>query len=884
MPLALVKRDVIHPPAFDAAQRLETRAVQQHAAVANLGKAALSGAGMDVLFDITSSFVTDLLAVDLCSILEVRGDAFRATAGSRWVKALGILDARSASQAAHVVATGAPVVTDDLPSETRFHPSPALLREGILSSVTVPIHIGESEIWGTLGAHTRTSLEFTTSDVDFLRAMAGVLGHAVLRRRADDELQTRAKRQSAMSELMRLAFRSVDDETLTRTRATIIDCLGVADVAFLNGGDDPVATACIPVAGYGVLALYGAPDRRFTGEELEFVHAVANILAEAIDRDRAARELAASEQRYREVIEGASEVIFTLSMDGRFKSINAAFESVTGWPAAEWIGKPYLELIHPEERLHSREVFRAVIERQEAARDTLTIIGRESMAEIELTSFPKTENGRTTAIYGFARDVTEARRVERERQQLTRSLQLLLESTVDAILTFDLNGNCTMSNGAATKMFGPIADRIVLANIGATLLEVGRSGNVRSDHVAVTLGDGSRVHVEYSAAPVVDDGVRVGVVVTLTDISERLRLENKLAQADRVTSLGRLAATVAHEFNNILMGISSFGEMIRRGKNVPTAVEQIAQSVRRGKRITGDILRYTQHAEPVRAAFDVAPWLDGVIEEARSLMPSHCEVKVAGERQLRIDGDASQLQQVFTNLILNARDAMPAGGTLSITVAREQNNAHFIVSDTGCGVAPETLRHIFEPLFTTKKNGTGLGLSVVHQVVTRHGGEVSVESTPGLGTTFHILLPLASSAAGHASAAGSALPFTPPGASRMLLVEDDEVVGEGLRLVLSLDNVDVMIVRTGAEAIHAAHTNEFDVMILDVGLPDMDGLHVYNAVAAMCPELPVIFSTGHADRSNVDALLTRPDVAFLLKPYDPATLLSTMREVMNRAA
>jgi len=484
-------------------------------------------------------------------------------------------------------------------------------------------------------------------------------------------------------------------------------------------------------------------------------------------------ELAASEERYRQVVEGAWEVIFTLSLDGRLLAINAAFERVTGYKVADWLGKPYIELLHPDERAHSREVFRAVIERQEAVRDTLTLVGRESAAYVELTSFPKVEHGRTTAIYGFARDVTEERRIENERRQL----------------------------------------------------------------------------------------------------------EARLAQADRLMSLGRLAATVAHEFNNILMGIGSFGEMIRRGKNIPTAIEQIAQSVKRGKRITSDILRFTQHAEPVRAPFDVAAWLDGIAVEARTLLPPDCDVSVAIDGELRIDGDASQLQQVFTNLILNARDAMPHAGTFSIRAAAEGRFARFIVRDSGCGMTPDVRKHIFEPLFTTKKNGTGLGLAVAHQVVTRHGGDISVESTMGCGTTFHILLPLTTenvevTSETREQAATDSDPL------RLLLVEDDEAVAEGLRTLLSLEQVQVTVASNGADAIRAVYNGAFDVVVLDVGLPDIDGMRVYDAIAALRSDLPVIFSTGHASRA--DTLISRADVAVLLKPYDTPVLLRTMREVMKR--
>jgi signal transduction histidine kinase len=240
--------------------------------------------------------------------------------------------------------------------------------------------------------------------------------------------------------------------------------------------------------------------------------------------------------------------------------------------------------------------------------------------------------------------------------------------------------------------------------------------------------------------------------------NERRKLKAKLEQADRLTSLGRLAATIAHEFNNVLMGIAPFVDVIRRGRNIEASLDHISRSVKRGRRITEDILRFTQPAQPHRADFDVAPWIEQIELEARSLMPSTIAVETSLQSDdLRVNGDANQLQQIFLNLVLNARDAMRNVGTFTITARRELPGTrfsfgvlehpeafiHFIVSDTGSGMSAETLRHIFEPLFTTKKTGTGLGLAVTHQVVQQHGGEIFVESQPGAGTTFHIFIPRA---------------------------------------------------------------------------------------------------------------------------------------------
>ena len=275
--------------------------------------------------------------------------------------------------------------------------------------------------------------------------------------------------------------------------------------------------------------------------------------------------------------------------------------------------------------------------------------------------------------------------------------------------------------------------------------------------------DGTPMPVDYSAAPIIDEGVAVGAVVAFTDISARRKLEPKLEQANRLTSLGRMAATIAHEFNNVLMGISPYVELLRRKpEEIAKAIDQISRAVSRGKGITHDILRYTQPAEPNRAVVAVEPWLRNVVMEARSMLPPIYAIDLdVDDPPLSIEADANQLHQILMNLVLNARDAMWSGagrsafrcaanahGTFCIRSGRASPAlAHLIVRDEGSGMKPETLRHMFEPLFTTKKNGTGLGLAVTHQVVLRHGGEIFVESEIGVGTTFHIFLPLAETTA-----------------------------------------------------------------------------------------------------------------------------------------
>lgn len=221
------------------------------------------------------------------------------------------------------------------------------------------------------------------------------------------------------------------------------------------------------------------------------------------------------------------------------------------------------------------------------------------------------------------------------------------------------------------------------------------------------------------------------------------RLRQQIERSQRVDSLGRLAATIAHEFNNVLMGIQPFAEIIRRyapqDGPAANAATHIMTSVARGKRVTEEILRITRVGDPAPSTINLNRWLEAAIQEIVAVVGATVRVDaIPWHEPVWVRCDTSQLQQVISNLAINALHAMPEGGTVSIAISVEQGAAHIRVSDTGHGIAPDVIERIFEPLFTTKRNGTGLGLAVAHRLIAQNDGAISVESAAGRGTTFDI--------------------------------------------------------------------------------------------------------------------------------------------------
>jgi CheY-like chemotaxis protein len=373
-----------------------------------------------------------------------------------------------------------------------------------------------------------------------------------------------------------------------------------------------------------------------------------------------------------------------------------------------------------------------------------------------------------------------------------------------------------------------------------------------------------------------------GAVVTFADVTERQKLEQRLQQINRVSSLGRMAATIAHEFNNVLMGIQPFAESIRRRTTDPKlqqAASQILNSVNRGKGVTQDILRTTRTQEPALESVDMTIWLGQVADEIRPQMNGRITVDIQAPPPATLFArcDPSQMQQVLTNLALNARDAMPGDGKLTLSLHAGET-VHVVLADTGCGIPAETLPFIFEPLFTTKRSGTGLGLAVVQQLVLSNGGTIHVESVVGEGTQFDIELPRAAPVAPRAP---DAQPVSPRhfGVRRVLVVEDDPEVAAGLTAILEAEGVETSIVTNGSEAMGRAADFQPDAILIDIGLPDMSGIEVYEQIAARWPRLPVIFSTGHAEESRMPK--PQQHIGFLRKPYGTEMLLAKLREVVR---
>lgn len=634
------------------------------------------------------------------------------------------------------------------------------------------------------------------------------------------------------------------------------------------------------------------------------------VIADVSDVVLATEGLRQSEERYRSVVEAASEIIFELDGDSRIRSLNSAFERVTGWPREQWIGRQVLDLIDAQDvpavlRALARGRADQVQELELRARTA-----RDGVVTLDVSLTFAGESDDPGSVYGVARDVTERKSAAAERERLARQVQLLLESTTEGIYGTDVEGRCTFINNAAANLLGyePAdllgqqlhqlihhvrTDGSSIALEDCAILQTARHGTaLRRDDEVFWTSDGRMIPVEYSASPVIESGVPIGIVVTFSSIAERLIMQRRLEEEKRLSSLGRLAASVSHEFNNVLMAIQPQVEIARKfagdAERTARAIETIGESLRRGKNVAQEILRFSRTDPPARAVFAAAPWLAAFVEEHQKMLPETVELHLSTPPyELFLDCDRDQIHQVLSNLVINARDAIGgARGRIDVTVEpceswivypfgqvpTQDAYARIAVADDGPGMSEEVLSQVFEPMFTTKKTGAGLGLAISHSIVTRNGGYIFAESQPGHGTMFHVLIPLGVAAAVEQTANTTDEPLS---GLRVLLVEDDDTVAAGLMQLLVFGDAEAMRAATGREALALFAQHEFDFVLLDVDLPDTSGTAVFEAIRETRPSIPVIFSTGDASQNRLQKYLERESVAVLFKPYDLDDLLRT---------
>jgi PAS domain S-box-containing protein len=521
-----------------------------------------------------------------------------------------------------------------------------------------------------------------------------------------------------------------------------------------------------------------------------------------------------------------------------------------------------------------------------------------------------------------SRRALEAERAQGALQKSETRMQSVLDAALDAVIMMDEHGRVVSWNPRAEAVFGWSRDEAV-DRLLAELIIPPRYRDAHAEGLTrfLATGEGPVIGHRIELSALRRDGSEFPVELTVTairegkahifnafvaDITERKRLETLLVQSQKMESVGRLAGGVAHDFNNLLGVITGYGDLLKQRisdqPHLQRYVNDILKAADRAAGLTRQLLAFSRQQLLQPRVLDLNAVVAEMEKMLRRLIGEDVQLVTVFEDRLgRVKADPGQMEQVLMNLAVNARDAMPKGGRLTIETANVELDAAYArsrpgvepgphvmlaVSDTGHGIDPEVLGHIFEPFFTTKETGkgTGLGLATVHGIVKQSGGHIFVYSESDHGTTFKVYLPRQEEAEQAMEAPPTSEAELPQGSETVLLVEDEESLRSLVREYLEASGYTVIEAHQAWHALETAegHSAPIHLLITDVVMPGMSGRDLAERLAASHTETRVLFMSGYTDDAVVRHGVLAADVAFLQKPFTGEALMRKVREVLDR--
>jgi PAS domain S-box-containing protein len=692
------------------------------------------------------------------------------------------------------------------------------------------------------------------------------------------------------------------------------------------------------------------------------------IARDITERKRTEQALRESEERYRDFVENARDIIYSHDLKGNYTSTNKACEEVTGYTQAESLRLNLSDTVAPEFLQKAKRMLKGKLEGEPETVYDLELIAKDGhRVAVEVNTRLVFEGDVPVGVQGIARDVTERKRAEAMR--IRRGAQLALRGDINSALA-EANAplrrileHCTeamvqhldaalariwtlnrteesLELQASAGIYTQLEDSPAHLTVGA--LNVSRIAESRQPHITNDIQSDSQGGdkrwarqqgmIAFAGYPLIVADRVIGVMAvfsrqrladdTLDALSsiadiisqglERKRAEealqasaDQLRQSQKLEAVGQLAGGVAHDFNNLLTVINGYSDLLLRrmtqGDDMRTKVEEIKKAGERAASLTRQLLAFSRKQVLQPKVIRLNAVVADVEKMLRRLIGEDIDLVTVLEPTLsQIKADPGQVEQVILNLAVNARDAMPQGGKLTI----ETHNVHaddeftrkhptircgdyvvLAISDTGIGMDAETQARIFEPFFTTKEQGkgTGLGCATVYGIVKQSDGNIWVDSEPGKGTTFKVYLPavLHETPSEPEKAPAAELP---PGREKVLLTEDEEPVRRLTKTILEINGYQVFEAADGDEAlaVHEKHQGEFDLVITDVVMPNMSGPELAESLEAISPGLKVLFLSGYTDDAIVRHGLLNEKVEFLQKPFTPDALLRKVREVLDQ--
>jgi len=668
----------------------------------------------------------------------------------------------------------------------------------------------------------------------------------------------------------------------------------------------------VPVMSGGVVTAIAGVGNKTTDYVQADVEAIEAITAMVVDL--ALRKQAQAE--FEHFFQLVPDMVCIASFDGHFQRINSRWTQTLGYSLAELMAEPFISFVHPDDREATIRVFDAERMQGTPASEFVNRYRAKdgSYRWLEWNARPIDDQ---KLVFAAARDITARKEAEAALRRSKQWMELHVQRTPLAVIEWDTAFTVAEWNPAAEQLFGwtrgealgrhyafivPDAERPAVDETGSNLMA--QRGGARSTNQNITK-DGRVIDCDWFNTTLVDEtGKVIGVASLVQDVTARHALEAQLRQAQKLEAVGQLAGGVAHDYNNILaatmMNLGLLQERTDVSGDVRQTVEDLSKLAERSAALTRQLLMFSRRSVLTIRTLDLNQVLRELSKMLHRLIGEHIALTFIPAPALpSIQADSGMIEQIATNLCVNARDAMPKGGairmtTSAVTVDAVRAQAHpearvgrfvcLAVTDTGTGMTPDVVQRVFEPFFTTKEQGkgTGLGLATVFGIAKQHNGWVEVDSTLGAGSTFRVYLP--------ADPSATVTPDEPRktpakgGRETILLVEDDEPVRKTVALVLQRYGYRVITASNGPEAIERWEAERASVALVytDMVMPGgITGLELVVRLRAERPDLKAIISSGYsADLASAKSLAEH-DVLFLGKPVPADDLATAIRNRLD---
>ncbi len=804
-------------------------------------------------------------------------------------------------------------------------------KHGLSACWSQPIIDHEGAVLGTLAMYYQRPRKPAAAELELISTAANIAGIAIKRKRAEEALRHSELRYRTVVANAPVVLWALDREgKFTFSEGKGLERLGlkpgevVGRSVFEVYRDIPeivennrqalegkTITSVIEVGGISFESHY-AP---LYGDRGEVIGAIG-LAIDITERKRAEEALKKSEERYRFLYDGTPSMFFTLDEHATIISVNNFGATYLGYRVDELVGSSVLNIFHEADHAAVAEALQQCL-RNPGATYTVRFRKRHkdgSVLWIEETACAVQVPGQCLQVLVVCTDISERVRMEVALRESEERYRAFFEDDLTGDYISKPDGTLLECNPAFVKMFGFASREQALATPATVLYSDPKKREEfiqrvrtqkRLEYLETELRrvDGSPLYAIENVAGIFDErGELVMLRGYLFDDTKRRLLEQHLIQAQKLDSLGTLASGVAHDFNNILSIVVGHGSLLKRhahhDQTVARHADAILSATERGVGLVRQILTFARRTESAFEELNVHALIHEHVKLLSETFPKTIEIvlDLTSETAL-IEGDTTQIHQVLLNLSVNARDAMPHGGKLTISTrvvpgsdlskrfpeASARPYIQLGVSDTGIGMDEQTQQKVFEPFFTTKDRtkGTGLGLSVVYGVVQSHNGFIELRSAPGQGTVFSLYFPLLRKTFGTAEHAHEVAVEDLRGSETLLLVEDEEMLLALMNDLLTAQGYHVLAAPDSETALrlYRKQHSRIDAVISDFGLPKFNGLELYRRLRSINPNVRMMIASGFIEPETKDLMLEEGILHVLAKPYRPDEVLRLLRKM-----